>query len=191
MNTATSPARFLSRGLLTLASIAALLTISSIVSASEFDKKAPEFDSLSTPAVLTESEIQKQVAEQMRVQCDSQQRCWLMGSDSSGAEWKFGAGVGAGARNYNTGTTVINLGDDSSNGSNQPYWNLSISYRNYVCNTNLRIDPALKRLFTTYFMNAVNPDGSTKRTFSPAELGLFSLYATLNQKLDTCRMSAQ
>lgn len=159
--------------------------------ASEFDKKSPEFDALQTPVQMTESEVQKAVLETMQRQCDAEGRCWLMGTDSSGSSWTLGFNAGVGSRNYATGTTVINLGDEGYNNNNDPYYGFQVTYRRYNCETNLRVSPAMKRLLETYQYMGVNPDGSTKRTFSPADLALFSLYATLNQKVETCRQNGQ
>ncbi len=173
-------------------SMTVVLALPLTASASEFDQKAPEFDSLQTPVQMTETEVQKAVLETMKRQCDAEGRCWLMGTDSSGSSWQLSFNAGVGSRNYASGTTVINLGDEGNNSnSNDPYYGFSVTYRRYNCETNLRVSPAMKRLLETYQYMGVNPDGSTKRTFSPADLALFSLYATLNQKLETCRQNGQ
>lgn len=164
---------------------------SSLASANEFDKKSPDFDSLQKPPSMTETDVQKAVLETMQRQCDAEGKCWLMGTDSSGSSWQLGFNAGVGSRNYATGTTVINLGEDGGGNSDDPYYGFSVTYRRYNCETNLRVSPAMKRLLETYQWMGVNSDGSTKRTFSPADLALFSLYATLNQKLETCRSNGQ
>lgn len=140
---------------------------------------------------MTETDVQKAVLETMQRQCDAEGKCWLMGTDSSGSSWQLGFNAGVGSRNYATGTTVINLGEDGGGNSDDPYYGFSVTYRRYNCETNLRVSPAMKRLLETYQWMGVNSDGSTKRTFSPADLALFSLYATLNQKLETCRSNGQ
>lgn len=154
---------------------------------SEFDQAAPTFDQLQSPTLMTEAEIQKAVLENMKRQCDDQGRCWLMGSDSSGSSWTLSFNAGVGNQTVATGSTVINLGDEGNNNSNDPYYGFNITYRRYNCETNLRVDPSMKRLLMTYQYSGINADGTTKRTFSPAELSLLSLYATLNAKLETCR----
>lgn len=156
---------------------------------SDFDQAAPGYDQLQSPTLMTESEIQKAVLENMKRQCDSQGRCWLMGTDGSGSNWTIGFSAGVGSRNIGTGTTVINLGDEAGSNANDPYYGITISYRRYNCETNLRVAPAMKRLLETYQYAGVNADGTVKRTFSPADLALLSLYATLNAKLETCKQN--
>lgn len=173
--------------------VASLITTGLMISGSvanaggEFDQAAPTSDQLQSTTLMTEAEIQKKVLEDMKRQCDSDGHCWLMGTDGSGSSWTLGLNAGVGARTIGTGSTVINLGDDSNNNSSDPYYGLSITYRRYNCETNLRVSPAMKRLLETYQYQGVNADGTTKRTFSPADLSLLSLYATLNSKLETCR----
>lgn len=169
--------------------VASLMTAGMANAGSEFDQAAPTSDQLQSTTLMTEAEIQKKVLEDMKRQCDDDGRCWLMGTDGSGSSWTLGFNAGVGARTVGTGTTVINLGEDSSNNSNDPYYGLSITYRRYNCETNLRVSPAMKRLLETYQYQGVNADGTTKRTFSPADLSLLSLYATLNSKLETCRQT--
>ncbi len=169
--------------------IASLMTAGMANAGSEFDQAAPTSDQLQSTTLMTEAEIQKKVLEDMKRQCDDDGRCWLMGTDGSGSSWTLGFNAGVGARTVGTGTTVINLGEDSSNNSNDPYYGLSITYRRYNCETNLRVSPAMKRLLETYQYQGINADGTTKRTFSPADLSLLSLYATLNSKLETCRQT--
>lgn len=155
----------------------------------EFDQASPTFDQVQARAntLMTEAEIQKAVLENMQRQCDAQGRCWLMGTDSSGSNWTLSFNAGVGSQTLSSGSTIINLGDDANRNSSNPYYGFTVTYRRYNCETNLRIDPSMKRLLMTYQYSGINADGSTKRNFSPAELSLLSLYATLNAKLETCR----
>lgn len=162
------------------------------LAASEFDKAAPTSDKLVAPVRMTESNRQRILAEILGSDCDKKTgRCWLTGVDSRGSGWTMGCNAGVGARNYGTGTTVINVAGDTTSQSNDPYYSCSVTYRSYECETNIRVSRAAKMLFESAQLAGMNEDGSVKRTFSPAEQTLNSLYATLQAKLDTCKSNMQ
>ncbi len=159
---------------------------------SEFDKSAPDFDSVQMPVQLNEIERHKQILESLRRECDTDGKCWLIGTDCKGSSLQIGATAGVGSRNYSNGTgTIINLGDDSTSGGSEPHYSFSVGRRWQTQETNLRVARPLKVLFETYQWAGVNPDGSTKRTFSPADLAMLSFYATVIGKLETCRVNGQ
>ena len=183
---------------LILATFALVCTVSAAVissnsfAASEFDKAAPTSDSLVAPVRMTESNRQRILAEILGKDCDKKTgRCWLTGVDSKGSGWTMGCNAGVGARSYGTGTTVINVAGDTSSQGTDPYYSCSITYRSYECETNVRISVAAKMLFETSQLDGINDDGTVKRTFSPAQQTLNSLYATLQAKLDTCKSNMQ
>ena len=183
--------RKLAQALLSLAVVASFLPMAQ-AQTSEFDKSAPDFDSVQAPVQMNEVEIKKAILESLKRECNSEGKCWLIGTDCKGSSWQFGGSAGVGSRNYSNGTgTIINLGQDSNNGGNDPYYSLSFGYRNQTQETNLRVSRPLKVLFETYQWAGVNPDGSTKRTFSPADLAMLSFYATIVGKLETCRVNGQ
>lgn len=183
--------RTLAQSLLSLTVASAFIPMAHAQS-SEFDKTAPDFDSIQTPVQMNEVEIKKQILESLKRECNSEGKCWLIGTDCKGSSWQFGGSAGVGSRNYSNGTgTIINLGQDQNSDSNEPYYSLSFGYRHQTQETNLRVSRPLKVLFETYQWAGVNPDGSTKRTFSPADLAMLSFYATIAGKLETCRVNGQ
>jgi hypothetical protein len=185
--------RSLKPALLSLVMAAAFLPTAQAQSqTSEFDKSAPDFDSVQAPVQMNEIEIKKAILESLKRECDSEGKCWLIGTDCKGSSWQFGGSAGVGSRNYSNGTgTIINLGQETNDNGNDPYYSLSFGYRHQTQETNLRVSRPLKVLFETYQWAGVNPDGSTKRTFSPADLAMLSFYATIVGKLETCRVNGQ
>ena len=191
MNTISSTRRFLSASVIALCASCVALSFAQ-AEVSEFDKAAPTADAVQAPVKMTEANLQRLLAETLDKDCDKATgRCRLTGVDSEGSGWTFGCNAGVGSRNVATGTTVINVGDEGSNNQNQPYYGCSVTYRSYKCQTNVIVSKPMKLLFETSALSGLNADGSMKRTNSPAELNLMSLYATLQQKLDTCRSTNQ
>lgn len=156
----------------------------SFAKADEFDGGSGEFDPRPNPR-YTEAEIQKKIQQEMAVAC-SGNLCKIVGTDSSGEGWTVSFNVGYGNGNSNSGTAIY-IGDERNN-RNQSDWNagVTVTYKNYTCQSNLRVTPAVYRFVNTYMYNMVNADGSTKRNFSPADQTVILFYTTMLNKVEAC-----
>lgn len=191
MKTFLSSRRLLSA---TVLALGAVYTFSSPAFAgSEFDQKTPDFDAVQAPVQMNEIESAKAVLATMRVQCDSDQHCWLAGTMCTGTTYQMSINAGVGNQSYNSGTgPVFNLGGSDYNSHNrEPSYGASAGIKHSTQKTDLFVGPALKRLFETYQYSPINPDGSTKKTLSPAEQVMMSFFATVFGKLETCRTNNQ
>lgn len=163
----------------------AVVLMSVVVNADEFDGGSPEYDPRPNPH-YTESEIQKKIENEMAVACQGA-LCTIVGTDSSGEGWTVSFQVGYG-NNANTGGNNFYIGGDSSNNRGSDYHaGITVSYKNYTCNSSLRVTPAVYRFVNTYMYNMVNADGSTKRNFSPADQTVVLFYTTMLNKVDNCK----
>lgn len=152
--------------------------------AGEFDGGSGEFDPKPQP-VMNEAEIQKKIADEMSVAC-SGNLCKIVGTDGSGEGWTVSFNVGYGNNNNNNGTAIY-IGDPNSYNQNSN-WNagITVTYKNYTCESSLRVTPAVYRFVNTYMYNMVNSDGSVKRNFSPADQTVILFYTTMLNKVESC-----
>ncbi|MDG0814894.1 protease [Bdellovibrio svalbardensis] len=173
-----------------LMAILAALCVNSTAFADEFDGGSGEFDPKPLPN-YTEAEIQKKIAQEMEIAC-SGNLCRIVGTDSSGEGWTVSFNVGYGNGNGNSGTSIY-IGDKYNNNPNDTTWNagITVTYKNYHCQSNLRVTPAVYRFVNTYMYNMVNSDGSTKRNFSPADQTVILFYTTMLNKVDSCANAAK
>lgn len=161
-----------------------LLTLISVAHADEFDGGSPEYDPRPLPH-YTESEIQKKIENEMQVACKGA-LCTIVGTDSSGEGWTVSFNVGYG-NTTNSGGNNFYIGGDGNNTGNDYHAGITVTYKNYSCNSSLRVTPAVYRFVNTYLYNMVNADGSTKRNFSPADQTVVLFYTTMLNKVDNCK----
>jgi hypothetical protein len=168
--------------------LACALAMNTSAIAGEFDGGSGEFDPKPTPS-YDEAEIQKKIAQEMSVAC-SGNLCKIAGTDSSGEGWTVSFTVGYG-NNTGTNGTNIYIGDKSSTNDNG--WNagITVTYKNYTCESDLRVTPAVYRFVNTYMYNMVNGDGSVKRNFSPADQTVILFYTTMLNKVESCGNQAK
>lgn len=166
--------------------VIAVVAMTSLVYANEFDSASPEYDPQTNPQ-YTESEIQKKIENEMQVACQGN-LCAIVGTDNHGEGWTVSFQVGYGNNNTGTGNNFY-IGADAQNSNNNGgyYAGLTITYKNYTCNSTLRVTPAVYRFVNTYLYNMVNSDGSTKRNFSPADQTVVLFYTTMLNKVDNCK----
>ena len=154
--------------------------------ASEFDNGSPEFEAL--PNVnMTEAEIQRRISEEMEIACQNN-LCRIVGTDSSGESFEVAFNIGYGDQNGDGDGSVVvvgNTGNSNDDGDNF-YAGITITYRTYSCQSNLRVTPAVYRFVNTYLYNMVGADGSVRRNFSPADQTVILFYTTMLNKVASC-----
>lgn len=155
--------------------------------ASEFDGGSPEFDERPNPK-YTEAEIQRKIENEMQVACTGN-LCRIVGTDSQGSGWTVQFNVGYGSNNGNGSGNNFFIGTTTPTSENNYYAGLTITYRNYTCQSSLKVTPAVFRFVNTYLYNMVNTDGSTKRNFSPADQTVILFYTTMLNKVDNCKVN--
>lgn len=154
------------------------------VQAGEFDSGSTEFDTPQVPH-YSEAELQRKIENEMAIAC-SGNLCKIVGQDSQGSGWTVQFQVGYG-NSYNNGTgDTIYIGGNNNNDNNDGFANITVSYKNYKCHSNLLVTPAVYRFVNTYLYNMVNSDGSVKRNFSPADQTVILFYTTMLNKVDSC-----
>lgn len=169
--------------------LGALLVIhmfSLLTFAGEFDDGSPEYDPRPNPH-YTETEIQRRIENEMAVACRGN-LCSIVGTDGHGEGWTVSFQVGYGDNQNSSGNNFyIGEGGNSSQGGGDYYAGITVTYKNYTCNSTLRVTPAVYRFVNTYMYNMVNADGSTKRNFSPADQTVILFYTTMLNKVDNCK----
>ncbi len=163
-----------------------LMTINQFSYAGEFDNGSPEFDDKSIPS-YSEADIQRRIQNEMEVAC-TKNLCNIVGSDNKGDSWTVSFNVGYGTQNNsNAGGSTVYVGTNSTN--TDPGYNagVTVTYKNYRCNSVLKVTPAVYRFVNTYLYNMVNADGSTKRNFSPADQTVILFYTTMLNKVEGCK----
>lgn len=146
----------------------------------EFDKGSTEFD----PPGYSEAEIQQKIQNEMAIAC-SGNLCKIVGQDNQGSGWTVTFQIGYG-NNTNTGNGDIIYVGGTNNTNNGAFANITVSYKNFKCRSNLLVTPAVYRFVNTYLYNMVNADGSVKRNFSPADQTVILFYTTMLNKVDSC-----
>lgn len=153
--------------------------------AGEFDGGSGEFDGPSSGS-YSETDIQRKIRNEMAVSCRGS-LCQIVGQDSHGSGWTVQFQVGYGDNYNNGGGDSIYIGGDGRFEKNDnPYANITVTYRNYKCRSNLLVTPAVYRFVNTYLYSMVNSDGSVKRNFSPADQTVILFYTTMLNKVDSC-----
>ena len=168
-------------------SAAIALVLSSHAYADEFDGGSPEYDPRPAPH-YSEADVQKKIENEMAMACKGN-LCSIVGTDGAGQGWTVSFNVGYGNNNNSTGNNFY-IGADGKNASNNdPQYNagITVTYKNYTCNSTLRVTPAVYRFVQTYMYHMVNGDGSTKRNFSPADQTVILFYTTMLNKVDNCK----
>lgn len=162
------------------------LVLSTQAFADEFDGGSPDYDPRPIPQ-YSEAEIQRKIQNEMAVACKGN-LCSIVGTDGHGEGWTVSFQVGYGD-NPNSGGNNFYIGDGkaSSDSEGDYYAGVTVTYKNYSCNSSLRVTPAVYRFVNTYMYNMVNSDGSTKRNFSPADQTVILFYTTMLNKVDNCK----
>lgn len=165
----------------------AVVLLSTVVNADEFDGGSPEYDPRPNPH-YSESEIQRKIENEMAVACRGN-LCSIVGTDSSGEGWTVSFQVGYGNTPNGTGNNFYIGTDGKNHGANGSdyYAGITVTYKNYSCQSTLRVTPSVYRFVNTYMYNMVNTDGSTKRNFSPADQTVILFYTTMLNKVDNCK----
>jgi hypothetical protein len=164
-----------------------VLLINLNLHASEFDGGSPEFDERPNPK-YTEAEIQRKIENEMQIAC-SGNLCRIVGTDSQGSGWTVQFNVGYGSSSGNGTGNNFFIGTTAPTTENNYYAGLTITYRNYTCQSSLKVTPSVFRFVNTYLYNMVNSDGSTKRNFSPADQTVILFYTTMLNKVDNCKVN--
>lgn len=158
-----------------------------IAQADEFDGGSPEYDPRPNPH-YSEAEIRRKIENEMAVACQGN-LCSIVGTDSSGSGWTVSFQIGYGDTPNGAGNNFY-IGTDGRPGNydgNDYYAGITVTYKNYTCNSTLRVTPSVYRFVNTYMYNMVNSDGSTKRNFSPADQTVILFYTTMLNKVDNCK----
>lgn len=162
------------------------LVLASMAHADEFDGGSPEYDPRPNPH-YSETEIQRKIENEMAVACRGN-LCSIVGTDSAGSGWTVSFQVGYGNNQGGSGNNFyIGEGSNNNNNNGDYYAGITVTYKNYVCNSTLRVTPSVYRFVNTYMYNMVNADGSTKRNFSPADQTVILFYTTMLNKVDNCK----
>ena len=127
----------------------------------------------------------------MKIQC-YRGLCEMAMVDTRGHA--FVAEVTAGYGNQNgsnggmggSGGGVVVVGTGTYNNTPQPYFGVTLRYVSQHCVQSVRVPTSLYVSMNTYLYNLINEDGSTKRTFDPAEQTMVLFYTTIMKQANGC-----
>lgn len=141
---------------------------------------------------FTPAYIHQMISQNMKIQC-SRGLCEMAMVDTKGHAFVVEVNAGYGNQNNfsnggNAGGGVVVVAPGSSNYSNvpQPNFGLTIRYVAQRCKQSVRVPVSLYVSLNTYLYSLMNEDGSTKRTFDPAEQTMILFYTTLLKQASGC-----
>ena len=155
----------------------------------EFDGGAGEYDQIKyTPAYIS-----KTISENMKIQC-SNGLCEMAMVDTRGRTFVVELYTGYGSTNGmygssmggNAGGSVVVLGNGQLSNSPQPYYGVTLRYINQHCTQSIKVPTSLYVSMNTYLYSLINEDGTTKRTFDPAEQTMILFYTTVMNQANGC-----
>jgi hypothetical protein len=155
----------------------------------EFHDGSSEFD----PVYYTPAYINKMIVDNMVIQCD-RGLCEMAMVDTQGRSFvvEFNSGYGnqngvsTGGGGSPGGGSVVVVGTGNYNYKPQPYFGLSIRYVNQKCKQSVRVPVSLYVSLNTYLFSLINEDGTTRRTFDPAEQTMILFYTTVMKQATGC-----
>jgi len=156
----------------------------------EYDGGAPEYEQI----YYTPAYISKMIAENMSIQC-YRGLCEMAMVDTRGeafvAEVSAGYGVqngmnGMGGSGGGTGGGLVVVSSGAYATTPQPYAGVTLRYVAQHCKQSVRVPVSLYVSMNTYLYNLINEDGTTKRTFDPAEQTMILFYTTVMKQANGC-----
>ena len=151
---------------------------------SEFDGGSAEYNqTLYTPAYIS-----KMIANNMKVQC-YHGLCQMAMVDTRGQAFVAEVNAGYGNQNQGSGSGsggVVVVGTGGYNNTPQPYFGVDLRYVTQDCKQSVLVPTALYVAMNTYLYNLINEDGTTKRTFDPAEQTMILFYTTILKQATGC-----
>lgn len=141
----------------------------------------------------TPAYISKMIANDMKIQCH-RGLCEMAMVDTRGqafvAEVYAGygnqMGMNGGMMGGNGGGVVVLGGNGAFNNTPQPYFGVTLRYVAQHCKQSVRVPTSLYVSMNTYLYNLINEDGTTKRTFDPAEQTMILFYTTIMKQATGC-----
>jgi hypothetical protein len=156
----------------------------------EYASGSQEFE----PIRYTPAYISKAISETMKIQCHNG-LCEMAMVDTKGQSFVAEVYSGYGAMNgmygggFGGGTGgggVVVLGSGQINPTPQPFFGVTLRYINQHCKQSVRVPTSLYVSLNTYLYSLINEDGSTKRTFDPAEQTMILFYTTVMNQANGC-----
>jgi hypothetical protein len=152
----------------------------------EYDGGSSEYDQI----YYTPAYISKMISDNMKIQC-YRGLCEMAMVDTRGQA--FVAEVTAGYGNQmgmngmgGSGGVVVVGGAGGFNNTPQPYFGVTLRYVAQHCKQSVRVPTSLYVSMNTYLYNLINEDGTTKRTFDPAEQTMILFYTTILKQANGC-----
>ena len=153
----------------------------------EFSGGSSEYNQNQT--YYTPAYVSKMIAQNMKIQC-YRGLCQMAMVDTKGHA--FTAELSAGYGNQNQGSTgggsggVVVVGTGGYNTTPEPYVGVDLRYVTQDCKQSVMVPTALYVSMNTYLYNLINEDGTTKRTFDPAEQTMILFYTTILKQANGC-----
>ena len=153
----------------------------------EYDGGASEYDQ----TYYTPAYISKMIANDMRIQC-YQGLCEMAMVDTRGQAFVAEVNAGYGNQNGMNGGSggssggIVVVGTGAYNNTPQPYFGVTLRYISQHCTQSVRVPTSLFVSMNTYLYSLINEDGTTKRTFDPAEQTMILFYTTILKQANGC-----
>ena len=158
----------------------------------EYDGGSSEYNQI----YYTPAYISKMISDNMRIQC-YRGLCEMAMVDTRGTTFvaEISSGYGnqngmSGGGNAGNGGVVV-VGTGSYNNTPQPYFGVTLRYVSQHCVQSVRVPTSLYVSMNTYLYSLINEDGTTKRTFDPAEQTMILFYTTILKQANGCTTSTK
>jgi hypothetical protein len=133
--------------------------------------------------------ISKMIAHDMSIQC-FRGLCEMAMVDTRGKAFVAEVNTGYGNQNGMNGSGgpggLVIVGATGYNNTPQPYLGVTLRYVSQRCVQSVRVPTSLFVSMNTYLYNLINEDGTTKRTFDPAEQTMILFYTTILKQATGC-----
>ncbi len=158
---------------------------------SDFSGGAADFD----PSYYSPSAVHRLIQDSMRIQCH-EGLCQMAMVDTHGSSFVVEVSAGYGPNNGinasggggQGGVVVVNPNSGGASVS-QPFFGLTLRYTTQRCRQYVNVPTALYVSLNTYLYGLINEDGTTKRTFDPAEQTMILFYTTILKQASGCSSS--
>ena len=151
----------------------------------EYDGGSGEYEQI----YYTPAYISKMIANDMSIQC-YRGLCEMAMVDTRGKAFVAEVTAGYGNQNGMNGSGgpggLVIVGTTGYNNTPQPYFGVTLRYVSQHCVQSVRVPTSLFVSMNTYLYNLINEDGTTKRSFDPAEQTMILFYTTILKQATGC-----
>ncbi|MEN9723060.1 MAG: hypothetical protein RJB38_1046 [Pseudomonadota bacterium] len=136
----------------------------------------------------SDDQIQLEIQNKIKVACKGD-RCELASVTNRGESFTVSVSAGVGNNNQwggNGGVVIVDGSGRNNSNNNEPYIGVTLKYLKGNCTQSVNVPQSLYIAMNTYLYRLINEDGSTERSFSPAQQTMILFYTTILKQASGC-----